>query len=161
MLFSTFSFKCRAAHFKTTAWSWWCVPAFNNLVPAFLWVYRRNKHTWDVAWTRKKLANHELEASDLRAFLLFSKHPNWVYYALKPIENAVCCFDKTVVSWSVEFHEKSRIFLQWTRFFFFYIHHATRDSLRIFNNYSLQLVNSQCRRRLNGLLTQRPWRREE
>ena len=33
VLCSTFSFKCRAAHFKTTAWSWWRVAAaFDYLI---------------------------------------------------------------------------------------------------------------------------------
>ena len=32
----------------------------------------------DVGRTREELANHELKASDLQAFLMFAQHPKWV-----------------------------------------------------------------------------------
>ena len=61
---------------------------------------------------RGMLREHEPEASVLQAFRVFSQHPKWVYYAGKPIENAVYCFYEIIVSRSMEFHEKVWFLMQ-------------------------------------------------
>ena len=43
----------------------------------------------------KKLVNRSPAARDLRAFLVFSQHPVWVYYTSKSIENAIYCLIAT------------------------------------------------------------------
>ena len=53
--------------------------------------YRCNKPTWDVGRTVPKLVNHSPPARDSQAFLLFSQHPTWAYYAGKATLNAVYC----------------------------------------------------------------------
>ena len=58
----------------------------------FLCVYQRDKPTRDVARTREKLVNHEPQASDLQAFIVFSQHSAWVYRAGKLIEKVFYCF---------------------------------------------------------------------
>lgn len=42
---------------------------------------------------RGMLAEHSPPARDLRAFCVFSQHPALVYFAGKPIENAVSCLN--------------------------------------------------------------------
>lgn len=75
----------------------WKTCTLSSNRPHFLRAYRRNKRTRDVGRIREKLASHEPEASELQAFRVFAQYPKRIYYAGKPMENALYCFDKTIV----------------------------------------------------------------
>ena len=73
-------------------------------------VYWRTKPTRGVGRTFKaclsleKLVNYSRIACDLQAFLVFSQNTKWVYYAGKPIENAVYCLHKVHIQPQKELH---------------------------------------------------------
>ena len=46
-------------------------------------------------WRKHRNIERSAAARDLQAFHVFSQHPKWIYYARKPIENAVYCFYET------------------------------------------------------------------
>ena len=57
----------------------------------------------DVGRAQEKLVNHELHASNLQAFRVFSQHPKCVIMPVKPIESVVYCFYKITLSLNYEF----------------------------------------------------------